>query len=117
MSVTFTNERNMGFLSTEPVPGFLRVKLVGHKIALCGDEEAAIGTCINGPIGEDVGGLVKLVNSDGNHIVVAAEPITAGSPIYAAAGGRVKASGSIPRGYAIDDASGAGELLGALLYS
>lgn len=90
---------------------FLRVYLNGTTLTTAGASNAMIGT-------QEVASLaatdvvpVRLRNAAGTRKVVASEAITAGADVYAAASGKVAASGTIIEGQALEAAGANGDVI------
>lgn len=91
---------------------YLRVKTPG-AVALAGATDVSIGTmedpCLAaGPC------TVRLTNAQGTCKMVASEAITAGNPVYAAASGKVAASGTVIEGRAMEAATANGDIIEVL---
>jgi predicted RecA/RadA family phage recombinase len=82
----------------------------GVLVAAAAPNGSAIGVAIaDGPIGGTV--TVKLNNASGTHDMLAAGAITAGSPVFPAASGKVAAAttgGNLAIGIALEDSSADG---------
>lgn len=91
-----------------------RVKLSGASVVYAGDEEDAIGvTEFAVALGEDV--TIRLINTGGTFEVEAAGAITAGGSVYAAADGKVEATGTNAKGAALEAATADGDIIECLL--
>lgn len=91
------------FTSGESLGAFLRVKIKGSdRTAWLADAaDYGIGTVIEGvAISKNV--AVRLWEHGGSHKCVASGSINAGQKVYAAAGGKVSASGTLLVGTALD---------------
>lgn len=87
----------------------LRVKTPG-AVALAGASDVSIGTMeipctAAGPC------TVRLATAQGTRKMVASEAITAGNPVYAAASGKVAASGTVVEGRAMEDAGANNDII------
>ena len=89
------------FTAGEALPAFTRVKMSGATIVFADDEEKAIGIT-QAIIANGAVGTVKLIPGGGTHKCVAADAISAGAAVYAAADGEVESSGTIIMGYAME---------------
>lgn len=78
----------------------LRVKLSAGVLALAGASDFEIGVMQNPTFSGDTRGTVRLRNSIGTLPMVAVDAITAGDTVYAAASGKVSATGTIVVGIA-----------------
>lgn len=90
----------------------LRVKTPG-AVALAGVSDASFGTmdqpCLAaGPC------TIRLANAPGTRKMIASEAITKGNPVYAAANGRVAASGTVFEGRAMETVTTAGDVIEVL---
>lgn len=90
------------------------VKVTGaHKAGLAGADEAAAGVLQNKP---QMVGAASTVSISGVSMVVAGGAITAGSVVYSDADGAATSTGTTsPLGVALEDATGAGQLVPVLL--
>lgn len=91
------------------VAQYLRVKTPG-AIAVAGSSDVSIGTMelpctAAGPC------TVRLANAQGTRKMVASEAITAGNPVYAAASGKVAASGTVVEGRAMEAATANNDII------
>jgi len=84
---------------------FLRVKAYGRTGYLAGSSDYGVGTAIEGVAsGKQV--AVRLWEHGGSHKCVASGAISAGAKVYAAASGKIAATGTLLIGTALDAASG-----------
>jgi hypothetical protein len=92
----------------------LRVKLSAGVLALAGSTDVELGTLENPVVTGDENGTVRLRTAQGTRKMVASEAITAGNPVYAAASGKVAASGTVFCGNAIEAAGSNGDVIEVL---
>lgn len=102
---------------TFPIGGalgqFLRVK-TPTALALAGASDVSIGTMELPAFSGDEYGTVRLVSAQGTCKMVASEAITAGNPVYAAASGKVAATGTVIEGLALEAAGADGDIIEVL---
>lgn len=102
---TFANSPQ-SFTASVAIAAFLRVKVGGRSTAtLAGASDYGIGTCVEG-VASGAQVAVRAWEHGGSHKCVASAAITAGAKVYAAAGGKIAASGTLLIGTALDAASG-----------
>ncbi len=109
------NESGMKtFAVTEAIAQYLRIKIGASGISIAGAADIDDGTIEVDTF--EVGELaaVRLNNMPGTRKMVAAGEITAGSNVYAAAGGKVASTGSILKGKAISAATADGDYIEVL---
>ena len=87
------------------IAAFLRVKAYGRTAYLAGASDYGVGTAIEGVASGKVV-AVRLWEHGGSHKCVASAAITAGAKVYAAASGKIAATGTLLIGTALDAASG-----------
>jgi hypothetical protein len=89
---------------------YLRVKTPG-ALEVAGASDVALGVTENPAfaVGEPV--AVRLSNAQGTRLMVASGAITAGNVVYAAAGGKVAASGTVIEGRALTDAGADNDII------
>ena len=93
------------FIAGAAIAAFLRVKVFGRTAYLAGASDYGIGTAIEGiASGAPVG--VRDWKHGGSHKCIAAGTIGAGDKVYAAAGGKIAATGTRLIGTALDAATG-----------
>ncbi len=103
------------FTSAEALAAFRRVKIAGatRKALYADASDYGIGTTIEGvAISKLVG--IRLWEHGGSHKVTAGGTIAAGQKVYAAANGKVAASGSLLIGTALDAATDDGSVIEVL---
>lgn len=103
------------FTSGEELGAFLRVKIAGATRAawLADAADYGIGTVLKGvAVSKDVS--IRLWGHGGSHKCVASGVVAAGQKVYAAAGGKVAASGTLLIGTALDAATGDGSTIEVL---
>lgn len=89
----------------------LRVKISAGVLVLAGASDASIGTMEAATFSGATRGTVRLKTAEGTQKMVAAGAITAGNPVYAAASGKVDASGTVIEGKAIESAAADGDVI------
>lgn len=92
----------------------LRVKLSAGVLALAGSTDTELGTLDNPVVTGDTVASVRLRTAQGTAKMVASEAITANNPVYAAASGKIAASGTILVGKAIEAANADGDVIEVL---
>ena len=103
------------FISGEALGVFLRVKIAGAARAawLADAVDYGVGTVLEGvAISKNV--AIRLWEHGGSHKCVASGTISAGQKVYAAAGGKVAASGTLIVGTALDAATADGSVIEVL---
>lgn len=88
-----------------------RVKLSSGKLAYAAATDVAIGTLERPSFADGDEVAVRLRIAQGTRKMVAAGAISAGSPVYAAANGKVAAAGSILEGLALEAAGADGDVI------
>jgi hypothetical protein len=98
---------------TFPVSGaiskYLRVKLAAGVLALAGSTDLELGNTDASSYSTDTALAVRLRTAEGTQIFVASEAITAGNTAYAAANGKVAATGTIAIGVALTSSGADGD--------
>lgn len=107
-----TRERT--FTAGEAIAQYLRVKFSGTSLVKAGNTDACIGTNLLDVFASGDLMTVDLRTAQGTVVMVAAGAITKGNPVYAAASGRVDASGTVLEGTALTTTTAAGDLLEVL---
>lgn len=90
----------------------LRVKTVG-ALVVAGATDVALGT-LELPCVEAGPASVRLRTAQGTRKMIASEAITAGNAVYAAAGGKIAATGSVYEGTAYEAATADGDVIEVL---
>jgi hypothetical protein len=106
--------REKTFTAGEAIAQYLRVKFSGTTLVKAGASDAALGTNLLDVFASGDRMTVALRTSQGTQVMVAAGAITKGNPVYAAASGRVDASGSVLEGTAMTTTTTAGDLIEVL---
>lgn len=97
-----------------------RVKLAAGVLQYAGASDPSIGVLVFATFADSnfasgyTNGTVRLVTAQGTHNVVASEAITSGNPFYAAANGKVAATGTIIEGKALESATADGDVIEGL---
>jgi len=94
---------------------YLRVKRSGSDIATAGVDDVCLGTQERASLATTDEVAVRLRTAQGSRKVVAAGAITAGAKIYAAAAGKVAATGQVLEGIALEAATADGDIIEAVL--
>ncbi len=103
MPIQFTRGDRLTMTFTADTEAYRRVYLdtATNKLTKCGVTDKGIGTAAHAvDISEDDEGTVLLDNGPGTQIMIASGAITKGADVYAAADGKVAASGSVYVGQA-----------------
>jgi hypothetical protein len=102
---------NKSYAVAGAIGQWLRVKNSGSgRVAIAGNE-ASIGVTQTAAFSTLDHITVRLRSAEGTSKVIASEAITEGNPVYAAAGGKVAASGTILEGYAQHSVTGNNSVL------
>ncbi len=101
------------FPTTNAIAQFLRVKTAG-ALEVAGADDQELGVMFAPTYSGDTHGTVWLTNAPGTKLMIASGAITAGNTIYAAAGGKVAASGSVVVGKAITGTTANNDILEVL---
>lgn len=105
MSTAHTEGRTKTFPANTALAKGIRVKLSAGFLAAAGASDVELGTLENAILSTDELGTVVLRTADGTETFVASEAITAGNPFYAAASGKVAATGTVYCGTALEAAT------------
>ncbi len=89
---------------------FLRVRNPA-SLALAGAADPSLGTLVKPVFTTDTSGAVLLANVGGTRKMVAAGAITAGNPVYGAAGGKIAGSGTVFEGVALETATADNDII------
>lgn len=100
------------FLGAAAITAHLRVYLsAAGTVTLAGADNAGIGTIESPSTAASGPCTVRLWNAEGTRKMVASEAITVGTIVYAAASGKVSASGNVPLGICLEAASADGNII------
>jgi hypothetical protein len=99
------------FPSNSALAEGLRVKLSGGNLAVAAGNEDELGTLEMHTLAGDLSATVLPIDTQGVRHMVASEAITQYATVYAAAGGKIAASGTLIRGVAMEAASGNGSVI------
>lgn len=102
------------FANSIAIGKYLRVVLSAGVLALAGAAEAEIGVVDQTVLSTDPTASVRLRTAQGTRKVVASGAITAGAKTYAAASGKVAASGTVYTGLALEAATTDGDIIEVL---
>lgn len=104
------------FQATAAVAENLRVSFLGStgKIAVAGASERGVGTTEFPALAADDYVAVRLWNAQGTRKMVASEAITAGADVYAAASGKIAATGTVKLGQAKEAATANNDVIEVL---
>lgn len=91
-----------------------RVKLSNGVLAYAGSTDRELGTLEKPVVSGDETAAVRLRTAPGTQRMIASEAITAGDAVYAAADGKVAASGTIQVGAALEAATADGDVIEVL---
>lgn len=92
----------------------LRVVETAGYLALAGSTTVELGTLENPVVSGDTVAAVRLRTAQGTQKFVASEAITRGNPFYAAANGKVAASGTVLLGIALETTTADGDVFEGL---
>lgn len=102
------------FAASSALGQHLRVKMSAGVLALAGATDVEIGTLDRPVVTGDEVGTVRLRSAQGTRKMVAAGAITANNPVYAAASGKVDASGTVFCGTALEASTANGDVIEVL---
>lgn len=100
-------------ISSTAIGQFLRVRNPA-SIALAGANDVSLGTMEASTQTTDTSATVRMANSAGTRCMVANGAIAVGSPVFAAASGKVASTGAIYEGIALEAASADGDVIEVL---
>ena len=114
--MTIQSESPKSFTAGENISAWLRVKAYGRTVYLADAVDYGIGVVQETKAsGYQVD--VRLDNHGGSSKMTASAAITAGQKVYAAADGKIAATGTKLIGTALDTASGNGSVIEVLLHA
>lgn len=90
------------FTAGAAIARHLRVTLTAGKLAAAGNTTVELGTLVDASFADLDVRAVRLRNAQGTCKMVAVDAITLGNPVYAAASGKISASGSVLIGKALE---------------
>ena len=102
------------FTAGAAIDQYLRVKLSSGKLAVAGASDVSIGVMEVESFADLDKVAVRLSTAQGTRKMVASEAITAGDPVYAAASGKVAATGTVVEGRALEAATADGDIIEVL---
>ncbi len=102
------------FSAGAAIAQFLRVKLSAGVLAAADASDVSLGVMDAPALASGDKVPVRLRNAQGTRKMVAVAAITAGNPVYAAAGGKVDASGTVIEGTALEAATADGDVIEVL---
>ncbi len=102
------------FVAGAAIAQYLRVKLTAGKLAVAGATERELGTMDRASFADGDPVAVRLRTAQGTGKYVAVDAITAGNVCYAAAGGKVSATGSIVVGIALETSANNNDVIEVL---
>lgn len=109
------NDNGMkAFTAGAAIGKYLRVYLTAGKLAAAGNTTVELGTLEEASLADGDIRTVRLRTKQGTAIMVGVDAITAGNPVYAAASGKVSASGTILMGIALETTTADGDYLEVL---
>lgn len=102
------------FVAGAALPPYVRVKLVSGQLQLASGSEAEVGTTLGRAFAQ--GDLVAVLPRELAVVrkCVAVAAFAQFAPLFAAANGKVDDSGTLPRGVALEAASGDGAIVNVL---
>lgn len=103
----------MTFTSGEAIAVALRVKLAARIAWLAVATDYGVGTSVEG-VASDKDITIRNYEHGGSHKMTASGVIVAGAKVYAAAGGKVAATGTLLMGTTLDAATGDGSVIEVL---
>lgn len=111
----FTEGPTRTFQASAALAKYRRVRLSSGKLAYAGAANTdALGALVQATHAADEDVAVRLLNAQGTHPCVASEAISAGATVYAAANGKVAASGTVIVGVALDAATADNDIIEVL---
>lgn len=102
------------FTAGAAIAMYLRVKLSAGLLAKAGSTDHELGTLESASFASGDVRAVRLRSAQGTCKMVAAGAITAGNPVYAAANGKIDASGTVLLGIALEAAAADGDIIEVL---
>lgn len=112
--MSYTEGPTKSFPNNAALAKGLRVKLSGGYLAAAGATDVELGTMEYRTLATDEQGTVRLRTASGTNLFVASEAITAANPFYAAANGKVAATGTVYCGHAMEAATANNDLIEGL---
>lgn len=104
----YVDTHTKSFQATTALAANRRVKLSSGKLVYAGASDVELGTTEHAALAADEWISVRLRTAPGTALCVASEAITAGNPGYAAANGKVAATGTVYVGTVLQAPSGDG---------
>lgn len=114
---SFVHSPTRTFTAGGALAQYRRVKLSTGKLAYAGASDSDIGTLETAAFADGDTRAVRLRNAEGTAQMVASEAISLGATVYAAADGKVAASGSIVVGQALVAAGANNDVIEVLRHS
>jgi hypothetical protein len=105
MSTAYVDGNLRSFPANTALAKGIRVKMTAGFLAAASSTEVELGTLEYAILTGDESGTVRLRSASGTKPMVAAGAITSGNPVYAAASGKVDASGTVFCGTALESAT------------
>lgn len=102
---------NRTFTAGAALAKFIRVTLTAGKLAAADGSTSEIGVIDEAAFADGDIRSVRLRTAEGTDKFVASEAITAGDPVYAAASGKIAASGTVLVGKALEAATANGDII------
>ena len=104
------------FPNTAALSRYRRVKLSAGVLAYAGSTDVELGTLQQTMFAttESVNANVRLRNSPGTELMVAAGAITSGNPVYASANGKIASAGTLICGTAMESSTTDGDVIEVL---
>lgn len=109
MSQKLEGRYHGGFTAGAAIAPMLRVKLSSGKLALAGVNDFELGVNVNRTYADGDPATVDLRTGEGTTPMIAAGVIAAGADVFAAASGKVAATGSLKIGKTLNAASADGD--------
>jgi hypothetical protein len=102
------------FTAGAAIAQFLRVKLSAGKLAAAGASDISLGVLQEAALADLDIRAVRLRTAQGTTKMVASEAISAGASVYAAASGKIAATGTVYEGIALEAAGADGDVIEVL---
>ncbi len=110
-SATFVETPCRAFVANAALGIYTRVKLSSGKVASAGASDPSIGTLEKATFADGDSVAVRLRTAQGTKKMVASVAITSGASVFAAASGKVAATGTIFEGIALQAATADGDII------
>lgn len=114
---SFVDTNTKAFTAGAAIGQYLRVVLSSGKLAVAGVSQECLGTIEDASFADLDVRSVRLRSASGTRKMVASGAISAGAAVYAAAGGKIAATGTVFEGEALEAASNDGDIIEVMVYN